>query len=553
MRLQTFRASSYMDHRATVLEIPETARAVVVAGPNGSGKTALIDALRFILTGDLPRGLAYKKDLPSLITEGEKDGWVGATLVRDGRAAEYKISLKTGVASNPAPLGEAGALAVAPQDFMLMDANKRRRALFELYGVSLKQADIVAQLVKDGHAPERLAKVQTALGGGFDAAAKRAKELVSEARGGWQAITGETYGSKKAEGWKAPVPTYDNPGDPRTIAMQLEEKQVAANRAVRRRDGAQQDEKLHAGSDKLRAQAATLESAAVALEVIEEKITDQRAKVESLRSAASVSGGWTAPCPACKVMLKSTKAGQLEVHDEAAAAGPRAAAAAEAADAALRALIDERAQQSQKVDEARAAVLALERMPPRPTVVELAQYEKEARALLDELRLLETELETARAAQTAEANAALATDKAAAYHADVAGYGDLATAIEGLPAKFLNATLAKVNDALDAVSKAYGERVHLGADMELRYGTFPYRMLSESQQWRADLALGLALAGAAGGLVLMDRFDMVQPSDRGAILHMLGTQTHAQVVIGATLKADPAFPADTGLHSIWLG
>lgn len=395
MRLQTFRASSYMGHRATVLEIPETARAVVVAGPNGSGKTALIEALRFILTGDLPRGLAYKKDLPTLITEGEKDGWVGATLVRDGRPAEYKISLKTGVASNPAPLGEAGALAVVPQEFMLMDANKRRRALFELYGVSLKQADIVAQLTKDGHAPERLAKVQTALGGGFDAAAKRAKELVSEARGGWQAITGEAYGSKKAEDWKAVVPTFDNPGDPRTIAMQLEEKQVAANRAVRRRDGAQQDERMHAGSDTLRAQAASLEAAEAAVAVIDEVIADQQAKVEGLRTAASSSGGWTAPCPACRVMLKSVKAGQLDVYDESAAAGPRAAAAAEAADAALRARKDERIQLSKKVDGARAAQLALERMPPRPTAVELAQYEKEARALLDELRLLETELETA--------------------------------------------------------------------------------------------------------------------------------------------------------------
>ena len=57
-----------------------------------------------------------------------------------------------------------------------------------------------------------------------------------------------------------------------------------------------------------------------------------------------------------------------------------------------------------------------------------------------------------------------------------------------------------------------------------------------------------------GGIVLMDRFDMVQISDRGAILKMLGQQESAQVIIGATLKDAPAFSVDkTGLFSYWLG
>ena len=553
MHLQAIRANHYMGHRAEVIEIPEGARAVMIAGPNGAGKTALLDALRFILTGDLPRGLSYKKDLPSLITEGEKDGWIGATLVRDGRAADYKISLKTGVASNPAPLAEHGALAVAPQEFMQLDANKRRRALFELHGVSLKQPDILAQLAKDGHAEERLAKIKTALGGGFDAAAKRAKELASEARGAWQATTGESYGAQKGATWAASVPAFDNPGDPRTIALQLEAKQAATNKAVRRRDEALQDERLHAGSDNLTKQAAGIKQAEAALATHDEKIAAQRAKVSGLREAASAPGGWTCPCPSCGVVLKSQKAGQLAVYDEGAASGPRASAMFEAEDAALRALVDARPALAKAVDTARAAGLMLERMPARPTVEELAAYTEEARVLLDELRLLETELETAKAAVTAEATAARKTDDAARYHADVDGFNALAGAIEGLPAKFLSDTLTAVNEALDDVSRAFGERVQLGADMELRYGTFPYRLLSESQQWRADLALGLALAPRAGALVLMDRFDMVQPGDRGAILQMLGQQQQAQVVIGATLKAAPQFPEGCGLHAIWLG
>ena len=56
-----------------------------------------------------------------------------------------------------------------------------------------------------------------------------------------------------------------------------------------------------------------------------------------------------------------------------------------------------------------------------------------------------------------------------------------------------------------------------------------------------------------GGIVLMDRFDMVQPDQRGPILQMIGAQTGAQVFIGATLKAPPAFPEGSGLHVEWLG
>ena len=46
---------------------------------------------------------------------------------------------------------------------------------------------------------------------------------------------------------------------------------------------------------------------------------------------------------------------------------------------------------------------------------------------------------------------------------------------------------------------------------------------------------------------------MVQPDQRGPILQMLGAHTAAQVFIGATLKAPPAFPEGSGLHVEWLG
>ena len=117
MRIQTIRASNYLNLRARVIEIPGTANAVVIAGPNGSGKTALLDGIRAVLDGTLPRGFQYKKDLSALITDGEKDGFFGVTVKRDDHSgAELKLNLKSGTGTNPLlePLDELSDVPLEP-------------------------------------------------------------------------------------------------------------------------------------------------------------------------------------------------------------------------------------------------------------------------------------------------------------------------------------------------------------------------------------------------------------------------------------------------------
>ena len=546
MRIQTIRASNYLNLRARVIEIPGTANAVVIAGPNGSGKTALLDGIRAVLDGTLPRGFQYKKDLSALITDGEKDGFFGVTTA-DGK--ELKLNLKSGTGTNPL----LEPLAMSPQLFMALPANKRRAVLFDVYDIPMTKTAIIEALRKAGHKETRIAAVETALGAGFEAAAKRAKELVSEARGAWQQVTGENYGSNKAVGWVAPTQAFDSVGDPEELQAQLDQKRNVAREAIRHRNELQQAEGEHQRADNLRVSADNLEHAEALLASHDEKIELARAKVTELRAAAASSGGWTAPCPCCGKLLRSEKPGQLVEHDPAAPSGPRAMAAAEAAECDVRALQDERNRLQKAVDTARAAKLSLERLPARPSAEDLQAAEDRVRTLTEEGELLVRELENARAAADAEVRAEATTRKAAALHADVDGYTSLSVALEDMPARFLADALSQLNAELAAVSPAFGKPVVMGEDMELRYGTVSYRTLSESQRWRVELALGLALAQQGGGIVLMDRFDMVQPDQRGPILQMLGAQTAAQVFIGATLKAPPAFPEGSGLHVEWLG
>lgn len=550
MRIQTIRASNYLSLRARVIEVPADANAIVIAGPNGSGKTALLDGIRAVLDGTLPRGFQYKKDLSALITDGEKDGFFGVTVKRDDHSgAELKLNLKSGTGTNPL----LEPLAMSPQLFMALPANKRRALLFDLYDIPMTKTAIIEALRKAGHKETRIAAVETALGAGFEAAAKRAKELVSEARGAWQQVTGENYGSNKAVGWVAPTQAFDNPGDPEELQAQLDQTRNVAREAIRHRNELQQAEGEHQRADGLRTTADGLAHAEALLASHDEKIELARAKVADLRAAASSSGGWTAPCPCCGKLLRSEKPGQLVEHDPAAPSGPRAMAAAEAAQCDVQALLDERARLQKAVDGARAAKLSLERLPERPSARTLQEAEDHVRTLTEDGEWLVRELENARAAADAEVRAEATTRKAAGLHADVDGYTSLSVALEDMPARFLADALSQLNAELAAVSPAFGKPVVMGEDMELRYGTVSYRTLSESQRWRVELALGLALAQKGGGIVLMDRFDMLNVADRPAVLQMLGAQNGAQVFLGATLKTEPSFPDGAGLHTVWLG
>ena len=104
-----------------------------------------------------------------------------------------------------------------------------------------------------------------------------------------------------------------------------------------------------------------------------------------------------------------------------------------------------------------------------------------------------------------------------------------------------------------ASAAAYGKPVQIGEDMELWLGSTRYGLLSRSQQWRVELALGMALAAERVGIVLMDEFDLVQLSDRGEILQLVSEQEGVQVVLGATLKGAPELPEEMGIHTVWLG
>lgn len=98
---------------------------------------------------------------------------------------------------------------------------------------------------------------------------------------------------------------------------------------------------------------------------------------------------------------------------------------------------------------------------------------------------------------------------------------------------------------------------NFGPDMTITVGHGrPYRALSASEQWRVDAVLGALVAELSGHrLLILDGFDIVQPSDRGALFAWLDSLTkdgtlETCIALG-TLREPPKLSNRIGV--VWLG
>lgn len=197
----------------------------LVAGTNGAGKSSIAQAVAAALTGNaavLPG--VTKSAAGQLLRDGAKRGqckietadgsatvnWPGASASTDG----------TPPTASPMACGLVSLVDMKPKD--------AATALVEILGALPTREDLVAALPD---APEAMvsaiwSKIESE---GWDGAHKRAIARGQEYKGGWEHVTGERYGSAKAEGWRPAnyVEGFD-PGRVAELRAALEQA-VAAN------------------------------------------------------------------------------------------------------------------------------------------------------------------------------------------------------------------------------------------------------------------------------------------------------------------------------------
>lgn len=195
--IQSFQGVNFLD-----LEF--TKPIVLISGKNATGKSSIRDAIRFALTGESGR-VKLKKDYPALVRIGADAKKSSVSVTVGGFTSTRSVATgKTGGDERDTPL--VLPYLLGHSQFVRLPRTDQNSILFTVAKVKRDWDAIKSMLVERKIEPGCIDELQTTVRRlGFAEGEKYCKNKGSEARGAWQAITGETFGTSKAQGWTAPV------------------------------------------------------------------------------------------------------------------------------------------------------------------------------------------------------------------------------------------------------------------------------------------------------------------------------------------------------------
>lgn len=549
----------------------------LICGGNGAGKSSIMEAVRHAITGKSTR-VSLKKELTELITEGEDSGFVSISL----SGGEASVVLPGGARSTSGNVidGEALQLVFSASNFSALCADDKRRFLFSLMGLSADGQAVRQRLEAKGCDAKKIEAVMPILRAGFAAACEDSKGKATAAKGAWRAVTGETYGAKKAIGWKAAKPAHDAAllAETRSALVRTESEIEAATTRLgdlqgMARSSAEQKVRL----SELREKAGHYARIQEKLNRDEAELKQWQEKVEETRAKASgvASKPQTWPCPCCAAILEHRLAdgALIEYKEPEHKADPEAIEKLPEYERAL-ALMQSAVANGQRdlaaADSAAKALRELEDaglMDP-PADDKLTRAAELVAKLKHERTNHQAGIRMAEEAERAAAVADKKTADAGQHHADVEAWtliGD-ALAPDGIPGDMLSEALQPINARLAQSAADSGWLVaEINTDMGITTADSsgsvgrPYALLSESEKWRVDAMLAEAIANLSElKLLVLDRFDVLDLQGRADLLvwlEILATNGELDTaLIFGTLKALPAeLPQSIAAHWIENG
>ena len=198
----------------------------VFAGPGHTGKTSALYALEACVTRD-PTPWRVKKSESKISAQrvpfrGEGGTGIAHAMLEVGDD-EVSISYPDATVD-----GSDIALSVnSPRESLAdLDQKKRAERLNAMLGTEPTEEQLRKELKEKG-IPEKAidAVCVQVFGSGWDVASKQASSKATELKGAWRQITGETYGSSKAENWS---PSTWTPDLEKTEIKTLEAEKVQA-------------------------------------------------------------------------------------------------------------------------------------------------------------------------------------------------------------------------------------------------------------------------------------------------------------------------------------
>lgn len=556
------------------------------AGSNAAGKSSIREAVRAAFLG-MPERVLKKKDFGQLVHNGEKAGTVGVDF--DGGAATFAApkgehDLRHSFTMDVwEPIEAALPYCLDPALFGRASADERRQLLFTVTGASAKTSDIVEAMKQRGLAEDVINAVTPMLRSGFPAAAKYAEERCRDAKAAWKAVTGETYGHKKAEDWAATAPEVDT-AELEQLATQAEALKSKLGTEQQRLGAAEQRWKAWTAYQQ---QAEADAKAFAKLESLEKKLDHDQSDLLKWQDKVKVLEGMAGTGPRVGLVHDLARAlsalideaqplgidrssyqeavtaldayeaqyGQLDAQadPEAAAQLPEAIRARDLMQSAVN-------NTRRDIEAAKAAGARMGQAPEKATEEDVGEIESTINALKRELTDITTRLDKLRQKQQAAKLAEQNTAKAREQHATAQAWQAAIDALspDGIPAEILRRAISPVNRELARCSQAFGwAQVVIDCEMEIYANDRPYVLLSESERWRADVCIALVLADLSDArLVAIDRMDVLETRARGGFIDALDIRAEEgkfdTALVFGTLKALPDLSAYPQTTAHWV-
>ncbi|MAX82391.1 MAG: hypothetical protein CL843_19705 [Crocinitomicaceae bacterium] len=542
----------------------------IVGGNNGNGKSSLLEAVGAAMSGIVNIKGLPKKDLKDIVADGTKEGSVlikGQN--RDGKDFEIGIAFPKAELRTEGAVPNVSAYAAGIENFFDAKPDARASLLIRY----LKAAPTLEDLTRDladidfpmieGDADQKAANSRAIKAlfedieiKGWDSVCQEIRQAWTKAKGAWEQITGDKYGSAKIHSWRPHNLPVD--AEHRHLVAALEEAEADLAKA-------QKSETLSSAErDRMQAEAADHDFRVKALEDAQDDLEKAKQAVKDAEEARaalpSVDGQPDWKCPCCDKPLNiSVVGGEVRNVTE-----------FEGSQLSKKELEDRRkaiAGADGTLQNARTKLNELNRKIPG--IEEQIKSSENAKHKLSEDAECSEEDAEKMASALADANDAVDQaraelkaledyEKAKIKAAEIDRLGTIGKAVapDGCRQRKLAECLDAFNDNyLAPVCDDAGWRpIVLNADLDVTYNGRRSSLVSESENWRCRVAMQVAMARLDGSeFVIIDGADILDIPNRQGLFQAT-SKCGLDVLIGATFskpESVPHLPPEIG-HSYWI-
>ena len=511
----------------------------LLAGPVGQGKTSILDGLRACLLGSaVPLSARPTKEQKAALIH---HGATGSTISYGDDQGAIIIELPSGeVRSQGDAPPPASRIACGIDSIPDMNAKDRADALGKLLKTEPGEAELIKALTEAG-LPEAMAKgaAKEAIKKGFDTSLAEAKKSGAEAKGAWQQITGETYGSAKAAAWTPRDWDHDLGmiTDGAELKNALDAARVNLDAAIKA--GGANEAELARMSESV----AKMEGVRREVERLDKESRSaadrSRIAARDLDALPEIPDAAGHPCPHCSALI----GGAGPYHAVSSVSDPEASTKRRAE---RKAVIDKIAALDAEANAAAKAFTAAQ--------IELKRLEHD-KAALDQLIKsggaktgAQTEAQAREAVEVAKRRmeAWVRRRDADIYHHRITDLSAICKVLapDGLRKVKLVETIQAFNGRLDALCEAADiETISLDDGLDISLGGRPYASLSTGEQYIVRTVIQIAVANIDGSSAVV--VDIDRPLDRWAlsgIVSILAKHTEALALVAVTLTKPTEAP-----------